>query len=97
MWSGPDTVTLRSGDYYPVPMRVPHAIESGPEGARALQISSPAGFAELIARSGTPAQIATPDTEFDADLFTAVSAELGDVILGPPGTIPADLDRSDGG
>jgi mannose-6-phosphate isomerase-like protein (cupin superfamily) len=97
VWSGPDTVTLRSGDYYAVPMRVPHAIESGPEGARALQISSPAGFAELIARSGTPAQIATPDTEFDADLFTAVSAELGDVILGPPGTIPADLDRSDGG
>jgi mannose-6-phosphate isomerase-like protein (cupin superfamily) len=96
VWAGPDLVTLRSGDFYAVPKNVPHAMESGPEGVRALQISSPAGFAELIARTGTPAHLATAETEFDAELFMAVSAELGDVILGPPGTTPADLAKRDG-
>jgi mannose-6-phosphate isomerase-like protein (cupin superfamily) len=91
VWAGSETVVLRSGDYYAVPMNTPHAIQSGPDGARALQISSPAGFAQLVARSGTPAHLATPETDFDADLFMAVSAELGDVILGPPGTTPADI------
>jgi hypothetical protein len=28
---------------------------------------------------------------FDAALFEAVAAELGDVTLGPPGTLPDDL------
>ena len=96
VWAGPDTVTLQSGDYFAVPMHVPHALQSGPEGVRALQISSPAGFAELIARTGTPAHLATIDTEFDAERFMAVSAEFGDVILGPPGTTPADLTKGEG-
>jgi mannose-6-phosphate isomerase-like protein (cupin superfamily) len=95
IWAGPETVTLRSGDYYAIPMNVPHAIQSGPEGARALQISSPAGFAELISRAGTPARVATPETEFDADRFLAVAAELGDIVLGPPGTTPAHLGHVD--
>ena len=91
VWAGPDKVTLRSGDYYAVPMNVPHAVRSGPDGAHALLISSPAGFAELIERAGTPAHLATPATELDADLFMAVTTELGDVVLGPPGSTPADL------
>ncbi|MFI5896813.1 cupin domain-containing protein [Actinoplanes sp. NPDC051513] len=91
VWAGPETVTLRSGDFYAIPMNTPHAIASGPAGARALQISSPAGFAELIARSGTPARLAAPEAEFDADQFMAVTTELGDIVLGPPGTTPADL------
>jgi hypothetical protein len=69
-----------------------HMIQTGPEGARALNISSPAGFAELLARTGTPARLATPQTELDMDLFMAVTTELGDVVLGPPGTMPADAD-----
>ncbi len=93
VWAGPDKLTLRSGDYYGIPMNVPHAVQAGPDGARALVISSPAGFAELIARAGTPARLATPQTELDAELFMAVTTELGDVVLGPPGTTPADVDR----
>jgi mannose-6-phosphate isomerase-like protein (cupin superfamily) len=91
VWAGPETVVLRSGDFYAAPMGVPHTIQTGDDGCHALTISSPAGFAELIARAGTPAHLATVDTEFDADLFAAVAAELGDVILGPPGMTPADL------
>ncbi|MDR0342740.1 MAG: cupin domain-containing protein, partial [Nocardiopsaceae bacterium] len=55
VWAGPDQLTLRPGDYYHIPINVPHAVQTGPEGAHALHISSPAGFAELIARTGTPA------------------------------------------
>lgn len=93
VWAGRDTVTLKSGDFFTIPMGVPHAIKSGSDGARALNISSPAGFAELIARAATPLHLATPETELDAELFMAVTEELGDVVLGPPGMIPADLDR----
>jgi hypothetical protein len=70
--------------------------QAGPEGARALQISSPAAFAELIARAGTPAHLATAETELDPALFMAVTTELGDVVLGPPGTTPADLQTDQG-
>ncbi len=91
VWAGPATVTLRSGDYYAIPMNVPHAVQTGPEGAHALHISTPAGFAELIARTGTPAHLAGPHTELDQDLFMAVTTELGDVVLGPPGMTPAEL------
>ena len=58
------------------------------EAPRVHEISTPAGFAELIARAGTPAHFLTPDTEPDLELFMAVTTELGDVILGPPGTMP---------
>lgn len=91
VWTEDDTVVLRAGDYYAVPMNVAHAVQAGPDGARALQISSPAGFAELIARAGTPANLATPATQLDPDLFMAVTTELGDVVLGPPGTTPTDV------
>lgn len=94
VWAGAEQVTLTSGDYYAIPMNTPHMIQTGPDGARALNISSPAGFAELVARTGTPAHVATPAAAFDPDLFEAVSTELGDVILGPPGTTPTALERS---
>jgi mannose-6-phosphate isomerase-like protein (cupin superfamily) len=93
IWAGPETVTLRSGDYYAIPTNVPHAIETGPEGARALQISSPAGFAELIARAGTPVRLGAAAAKLDEELFMAVTTELGDIILGPPGSTPADVER----
>ena len=71
-------------------------IQAGSEDTRALNISSPAGFAGLIARAGTPAHLAIPEPAFDAELFMAVTTELGDVVLGPPGTMPADVAGRDG-
>jgi mannose-6-phosphate isomerase-like protein (cupin superfamily) len=91
VFAGSDEVTMGPSDYYVVPTNVPHMVRFGPEGTRALVFSSPAGFADLVARAGTPGHLATPETELDTDLFLAVSTELGDVVLGPPGTTPADL------
>jgi hypothetical protein len=56
----------------------------------------PAGYAELIARAGTDAHLATAAAGFDADMFMAVTTELGDLVLGPPGTTPADLPGREG-
>ena len=44
-----------------------------------------------MARTGTPAELATAETELDDDLFMQVTTELGDLVLGPPGTLPADI------
>jgi quercetin dioxygenase-like cupin family protein len=96
VWVGADKLTVRAGDDYHIPLNVPHAVQAGSEDTHAILISSPAGFAELIARAGTPAHLATPETEPDLELFMAVTTELGDVVLGPPGTTPADLDNSQG-
>ena len=66
-------------------------MKAGADGCHSLNISSPAAFAQLIARTGTPAELATAETELNMDLFMAVTSELGDLVLGPPGTLPADL------
>jgi quercetin dioxygenase-like cupin family protein len=92
VWRGHDKLVLGAGDYAHIPTDVPHTVQAGSEDTHALNITSPAGFAELVARAGTPVHLATPETGFDDDLFTAVTTELGDVVLGPPGTTPADLD-----
>ena len=91
VWAGPDTLTLCPGDYYRIPTDVPHMVQAGGEDTHALNVTSPAGFAELIARAGTPAHRAAPAPEVEAERFMAVTTELGDVVLGPPGTTPAEL------
>jgi uncharacterized cupin superfamily protein len=82
---GKDKLTLRAGDYHHIPLNVPHTIQAGSEDTHALNISSPAGFAELIARAGTPTHRDSRDADVDAERFMKVTTELGDVVLGPPG------------
>jgi quercetin dioxygenase-like cupin family protein len=97
VWVGPDELTVGAGELYHIPLNTPHTVQGGSEDTRAILISSPAGFAELVARAGTPAHLVTPETQPDFDLFMAVTTELGDVVLGPPGTTPAELDQRGGG
>jgi quercetin dioxygenase-like cupin family protein len=94
VWVGEDKLTVGQGGFYHIPTHVPHTVQAGSEDTHAILISSPAGFAELVARAGTPAHLATPETEPDLALFTAVTTELGDVTLGPPGMTPDELDHS---
>lgn len=92
VWAGPDVFTLGPGDFYVIAKNTPHTINAGPDGARALNLTNPGNFAELISRTGTPAHLARPETEWDMALFQAVTDEFGDVVLGPPGMTPAELD-----
>ncbi|MDF2741019.1 MAG: hypothetical protein K0S88_2387 [Actinomycetia bacterium] len=70
----------------------------GPERVRVTILTTGAetggrhDFTDSWLPAGTPAHLLTPDTQPDLDLFMAVTTELGDVVLGPPGTLPADLD-----
>jgi mannose-6-phosphate isomerase-like protein (cupin superfamily) len=95
VWAGDDHAVLRSGDFVHVPLDVPHAIQAGAEGCRTVNVSSPAGFAELVARAGTPADLITAETELDLELFMEVTTDLGDVVLGPPGTLPSDVSAAE--
>jgi mannose-6-phosphate isomerase-like protein (cupin superfamily) len=96
VYAGPDEVTLGPGDFYTVRRNVPHMLRSGPNGSDVLNISSPAAFAQVMERTATPAHLAGPDTDLDLERFMQVTTELGDLVLGPPGTTPAELDQ-DGG
>ena len=91
VWAGADQVVLGPGDFFTIRMNVPHMLRAGPAGADTLNISSPAAFAELIERTATPGELAGPDTDLDLELFMRVTTELGDVVLGPPGTTPDAL------
>lgn len=46
------------------------------DGEHALNITSPAAFAELIERTGTPKDLAGPDTRLDLERFVTVSTAL---------------------
>jgi mannose-6-phosphate isomerase-like protein (cupin superfamily) len=82
-----ERVELTPGDFYRIPRNAPHMVRST-AGARALVISSPAAFAELLVRAGVPVVDGMPDGVFDPELFGRISAELGDQVLGPPGADP---------
>jgi mannose-6-phosphate isomerase-like protein (cupin superfamily) len=95
VWAGDSHLVLRSGDYACVPVGVPHTFRVGAEGCHVLTISSPAGFAELVERAGTPADGADETADLDLERFRRVADELGDVILAAPGTLPGDLRPED--
>jgi mannose-6-phosphate isomerase-like protein (cupin superfamily) len=97
---GSERVELTAGDFYRIPRNTPHMVRSV-DGARALAISSPAAFAELLMRGGVPVSGGMPDGVFDPELFGRISAELGDQVLGPPGTesrnAAVPVERAEGG
>ncbi|MFH8470773.1 cupin domain-containing protein [Streptomyces sp. NPDC017991] len=88
VWAGDEVLTLRSGDFYAIAMGTPHALQMGPTGCRALQVSSPAGLSELIRRAGIPERLVNAGLTFTPEPFGEVAADLGDIILGPPGAVP---------
>lgn len=85
------TTVLKPGDHIFIPKSTPHAIENtGSIMAKGLTVASPSGFARLIREVGLPgnADGSAPTTPNDLELFMRISAELGDVMLGPPGARP---------
>jgi mannose-6-phosphate isomerase-like protein (cupin superfamily) len=68
VWAGAEEVALSAGDYYAVPAGTPHVVRAGPDGSVALNISSPAHFAELVERTGVPADEAS-ERAFDPERF----------------------------
>ena len=91
VWAGGRKAVLCPGDDILIPAGTAHAVAAtGDVPGRALVVASPSGFARLITEAGTPGEGGgvPPSAAPDMDLFLRVSAELGDEILGPPGTLP---------
>ena len=91
VWAGRRKVVLRPGDDLLIPAGMAHVVAATGDGpGRALVVASPSGFARLITEAGTPDDGGgvPPSAAPDMDVFLRVSAELGDKILGPPGTLP---------
>ena len=72
------------------PQGTPHTFTvSSPEGARFLLVTEPAGFESFMRSCSEPAQTLTlpppPSAPPDVERLTAIAAEHGIEILGPPG------------
>ncbi|MGL4622228.1 MAG: cupin domain-containing protein, partial [Chroococcidiopsis sp.] len=86
VWAGENKVVLSTGENFLIPVGTPHVVGAiGDYPARGLMIAAPSAFARLIAAVGTQDNKETPDMS----LFESISAEIGDEILGSPGTLPA--------
>ena len=85
VWVGKDKVVLGAGESAFIPMGIPHVVAAlSGEPARGLVVASPSGFADIIAATGTQNQDELPDME----LFSRISSEFGDEVLGAPGDLP---------
>jgi quercetin dioxygenase-like cupin family protein len=95
VWAGAHKAVLRPGDTLTIPAGTAHVVAATGDGpARALVVGSPSGFARLVIEAGTRDEggKVPPSAATDMDRFLRISAELGDEILGPPGTLPEEAE-----
>lgn len=91
VWTGKEKTVLRPGDDYLIPAGTPHVVAAtGNEPSRGLVVASPSAFARLITEAGTPGEPGNtpPTTPPDMERILRVSGEIGDEVLGPPGSLP---------
>lgn len=85
VWAGENKLVLSTGENFLIPVGTPHVVGAiGDYPARGLVIAAPSAFARLIVAAGTQEKKETPNMS----LFERISADIGDEILGPPGTLP---------
>lgn len=91
-WVGGETTVAPAGTFVFGPKGIPHTFTVSSEQARFLLVTEPAGFEQFMRAAGEPAprlEIPPPSTEApDVAALTALAAEYGIEITGPPG-IPA--------
>jgi len=89
LWVGGQTCVAPAGSFVFGPKGIPHTFVVDSEEARFLLVTEPAGFEEFMRVAGAPAErleIPPPATEPpDVAALTAVAAEYGIEITGPPG------------
>lgn len=88
-WVGGETTVAPAGSFLYAPRDIPHTfLVTSPE-ARFLMVTEPAMFADFVRALSVPAQELTlPPASVqppDPERMTAVAAEWGIEILGPPG------------
>ncbi len=92
VWVGRDKSVFHAGDTFTIPIGEIHVVAATGGGpAHGLVIASPSGFGYLIQTMGTPdtgSGAPPPPTPAEMDRIVRAAAEVGDEILGPPGTLP---------
>jgi quercetin dioxygenase-like cupin family protein len=92
LWVGDEPpIKLVPGEYALAPHGIPHTYETGPEDALYLVTSVPGAFVSFVRAAGVSAELPEPDGPGDPARLTAIAAEHGITILGPPGMKPSDL------
>jgi mannose-6-phosphate isomerase-like protein (cupin superfamily) len=86
--------TATAGAWVFLPRGVQHTFRTGPDGARLLTLSAPAGFADFVRAAGEPAPARTipPPAPVDVETLSAIAAHHGIEIVGPPPS-PEDAHR----
>jgi quercetin dioxygenase-like cupin family protein len=85
-WAGEDKVVLNAGESFLISIGTPHVVGSvSDKPARLLVVAAPSAFARLITATGTLNETDPPDMA----LIERIATEIGDELLGPPGTLPA--------
>jgi quercetin dioxygenase-like cupin family protein len=85
VWAGENKVVLRPGESYLIAPSTPHVVATASDkSARGLVVAAPSAFARVVETVGTVEETEPPDMA----LYDRISAEVGDEILGPPGTLP---------
>jgi quercetin dioxygenase-like cupin family protein len=91
-WVGGEVSVAPAGTFVFGPKGIPHTFLVSSAEARFLLVTEPAGFEQFVRGAGEPAarmEIPPPPTEApDMAAMSALAAEYGIEILGPPG-IPA--------
>jgi uncharacterized RmlC-like cupin family protein len=86
VWVGENKLVLSTGESFLIPIGTPHVVAAlSDQPAHGLMIAAPSAFARLIVAVGTQ----NKNDALDMALFNRISAEIGDEILGPPGTLPS--------
>lgn len=86
IWAGDQKTELSTGETFLIPVGTPYVVAAiGDKPARGLVVAAPSAFAQLISTVGTQDRSDIPDIA----LFDRISAEIGDEILGLPGTLPS--------
>jgi quercetin dioxygenase-like cupin family protein len=89
IYTNKEKVILGPGKSHFIPKGTPHVVEaSSAEPANALTVASPSGFARLIRELGTIEPLVDAMDPKVMERFMQLSAELGDQILGAPGSRP---------
>jgi quercetin dioxygenase-like cupin family protein len=89
LWVGGEVVVAPAGSFVYGPRDIPHTFLVTSTEARFLMVTEPAPFADFVRALSEPAQTLTlPPASVqppDPEHMTAVAAEYGIEILGPPG------------
>ena len=96
VYAGTPTFDLEAGESYVAPSRVPHTLCATSRSARVLTMAyaeSAGAYEDYVRALGAPVGAGGPEpTPEELAALLALAAPAGIEVLGPPGTLPTDVE-----